>query len=382
MRTQKAIVIGGGIGGLSVAIALEQANFSVDVYERAPELKPVGAGISLWANAIKALDQLGVGENLRKLGMAELNGGFHIPSGKTLLATDGDVINKKFGAPTIVVHRANLINILREPIQGQIHLNKVFSGYQESDNGIITAQFTDGTTAEADLLICADGIHSVVRQKWHPNSKPVYSGYTAWRGVVSFDHVRVGNHWAETIGRGIRFGITPLPNGQIYWYATQNVPANALKDEKNHQAYLLNLFGTWYDPIPAILQATPNDAILCNDIYDIDPIQEWVRGNVALLGDSAHAMTPNMGQGGCMAIEDAVVMGKCLRSAPTISAGLLEYQKLRVPRANKVQKMSRLIGKVITNPNPIVTRLRNGIMSITPPSAQMRNIASVVGFEV
>mgnify|MGYP001232416920 CR=1 FL=1 len=381
MRTQKVIVIGGGIGGLSVAIALEQANFSVEVYERASELKPVGAGISLWANAIKALDQLGVGENLRKLGMAELSGGFHIPSGKTLLATDGDVMSKKFGAPTIVVHRADLIHILREPIQGQIHLNKTFSGYQENENGI-TTQFSDGTTAQADLLICADGIHSVIRQQWHINSKPVYSGYTAWRGVVSFDHARVGNHWGETIGRGIRFGITPLSNSRIYWYATQNVSANALKNEKNHQAYLLNLFGRWYDPIPAMIQATPNEAILNNDIYDINPIQEWVHRNVALLGDSAHAMTPNMGQGGCMAIEDAVVMGKCLRSASTIGEGLLEYQKLRVPRANKVQKMSRLIGKVITNPNPIVTRLRNGVMSITPPSAQMRNLGSVVGFEV
>lgn len=381
MTNQKAIVIGGGIGGLSVAIALEQANFSVEVYERAPELKPVGAGISLWANAIKALDQLGIGENLRKLGMAELRGGFHIPSGKTLMATDGDVMSKKFGAPTIVVHRADLINILREPIEGQIFLNKTFSGYQENKNGVI-AQFTDGTTAQADLLICADGIHSVIRQNWHPNSKPVYSGYTAWRGVVPFDHTRVGKHWGETIGRGIRLGITPLPNGRIYWYATQNVPANALKDEKNHQTYLLNLFGKWYDPIADMIRATPNEAILNNDIYDIDPIQEWVHGNVALLGDSAHAMTPNMGQGGCMAIEDAVVMGKSLRSASTISEGLSEYQKLRVPRANKVQKMSRLIGKVITNPNPIVTVLRNGIMSITPPSAQMRNLGSVVGFEV
>jgi 2-polyprenyl-6-methoxyphenol hydroxylase-like FAD-dependent oxidoreductase len=381
MTTTTAIIIGGGIGGLSAAIALEQAGIGVALYERATEIKPVGAGISLWANAIKALDQLGVGKRIRELGMAEGSGGFHIPSGKTLLATNIQAMQDKFGAPTIVIHRADLINILQEQVKGKIHLNKTFSGYQEHEKGI-TAQFADGTSAEADMLICADGIHSVLRKSWFPQSLPVYSGYTAWRGVASFDHARVGGHWGETLGRGIRFGITPLPNGRIYWYATQNVPANALKDEKNHQAHLLNLFGGWYDPIPSLIQGTPNDAILNNDIYDINPITEWVRGNMALLGDSAHAMTPNMGQGGCQAIEDAVVLGKCLRADKNIAGALLEYQKLRVPRANKIQKMSRLIGKVITNSNPIVATLRNGIMGITPPSAQMRNLGSVVGFEV
>ena len=98
------------------------------------------------------------------------------------------------------------------------------------------------------MPICADGIHSAVRQMWHPNSKPVYSGYTAWRGVTEFDHARVGGYWGETIGRGVRIGITPLLNNRIYWYATQNVPADALKSEQNHQAYLQKLFNTWYDP--------------------------------------------------------------------------------------------------------------------------------------
>lgn len=381
MVIKTAIIIGGGIGGLSAGIALEKAGFSVAVYERAPELKPVGAGISLWANAVKALDQLGVDKRLRELGMPEWSGGLHIPSGKSLSITQTKQMQKRFGAPTIVVHRADLINLLHEPIRGQIHLNKTFSSYQEHTNGI-TAHFTDDTTAQADILICADGIHSVIRQQWHPMSKPVYSGYTAWRGVVAFDHARVRNHWGETIGRGIRFGITPLPQNQIYWFSTQNAPANALKNEKNHQAYLLNLFGNWYDPIPEIIRSTLNELILNNDIYDIDPIQGWVRGNVALLGDSAHAMTPNMGQGGCMAIEDAVVLGKCLQSAQTIQMGLLEYQKLRVPRANQIQRMSRMLGKVMTNGNPIISRVRNGVFGMMPQSVQMANLSRVLGVEV
>ncbi|HRF94603.1 MAG TPA: FAD-dependent monooxygenase, partial [Aggregatilineales bacterium] len=174
MTATTAIIIGGGIGGLSAAIALEQAGIQVAVYERATELKPVGAGISLWANAIKALDQLGVGKQLRELGITEGSGGFHIPSGKTLLVSDIQAMQKRFGAPTIVIHRADLINILQEQVKGQIHLNKTFSGYQEHEQGI-TAQFADGTNAEADMLICADGIHSVLRKSWFPQSLPVYS---------------------------------------------------------------------------------------------------------------------------------------------------------------------------------------------------------------
>lgn len=381
MTVKSAIIIGGGIGGLSVAIALEQIGMQVAIYERASELKAVGAGISLWANAIKALDQLGVGEKLRELGTFEGHGGFHIPNGKTLAKTNMQDMIDRFGAPTTVIHRADLINILQERINSPIHLNKIFIRY-ESEGDTITAHFSDGTTAQADMLICADGIHSVVRQMWHPTSKPVYSGYTAWRGVTEFDHARIGAYWGETIGRGIRMGLTPLPNNRIYWYATQNVPVDALKSEHNHQAYLQNLFSTWYDPIPNIIQATPNEAILNNDIYDINPITEWVRGNVALLGDSAHAMTPNMGQGGCMAIEDAVVLGKCLRDNHNIAQGLLAYQELRVPRANQVQKMSRQLGKVMTSESLVLSTVRNILLRITPPAAQMRTLSKIVGHEV
>ena len=146
MTTKLALIIGGGIGGLSVAIALEQIGMQVAIYERASELKPVGAGISLWANAVKALDQLGVGEKLRELGTFEGNGGFHIPNGKTLAKTNMQDMIDRFSAPTTVIHRADLINILRERINSPIHLNTVFTHY-ESDGDSIIAHFSNGTTA-------------------------------------------------------------------------------------------------------------------------------------------------------------------------------------------------------------------------------------------
>jgi FAD-dependent urate hydroxylase len=377
----KAIIIGAGIGGLSAAIALQNIGYDVSIYEKAPELKDVGAGISLWANAVKALDQLGVGKAVRALGFTEGGGGFHTPQGETLLGADVHEAERRFGAPTVVIHRADLSQILRDAFTGQVHLGKVFTRYEESASGI-TAYFADGAQATADLLICADGIHSVLRKTWFPASQPQYAGYTAWRGVIPFDHARFGKHWGETFGRGIRFGLAPLSRGRIYWFATQNLPANTRIAPQDQHAYLLNLFGAWYDPIPDVIRATPIDAILQNDIYDIPLLKEWVRGRAALLGDSAHAMTPNMGQGGCQAIEDAVVLGKCLRLASSIESGLREYQNQRLSRANSIALMSRRMGQAITQANPMICAIRNMVFRLMPPQVQLRNLQGIVGYEV
>lgn len=377
----QAIIIGAGIGGLSAAIALRNIGYDVAIYEKAPELKDVGAGISLWANAVKALDQLGVGKAVRALGFTEGSGGFHTPHGETLLGTDAHETEKRFGAPTVVIHRANLSQILREAFTGEVHLGKVFTHYEETASGI-TAHFADGAQASADMLICADGIHSVLRKSWFPESQPQYAGYTAWRGVIPFDHARIGKHWGETLGRGLRFGLTPLSEGRIYWFATQNLPANTRIGPHDQQTHLLNLFGAWYDPIPAVIRATPADAILQNDIYDIPLLKEWVRGRAALLGDSAHAMTPNMGQGGCQAIEDAVVLGKCLRASASLESGLRAYQSQRLSRANSIALMSRRMGQAITQANPIICALRNTVFRLMPPQVQMRNLQGIVGYEV
>lgn len=375
------IIIGAGIGGLCAGIALQNIGYDVSIYEKAPELKDVGAGISLWANAVKALDQLGVGKAVRALGFTEGSGGFHTPSGETLLGTDVREAERRFGAPTVVIHRADLSQILRDSLKGKIHLGKAFTRYEETGSGI-AAYFADGTRANADLLICADGIHSVLRKTWFPASQPQYAGYTAWRGVVPFDHARVNPHWGETLGRGIRFGLAPLSEGRIYWFATQNLPANTRIAPQDQQAHLLSLFSDWYDPIPAVIRATPAEAILQNDIYDIPLLTEWVRGRAALLGDSAHAMTPNMGQGGCQAIEDAVVLGKALRDASTIQAGLQAYQHQRLTRANGIALMSRRMGQAITQANPIICAVRNTVFRLMPPQMQLRNLQGIVGYEV
>ncbi len=176
---KKAIVIGAGIGGLSAGLALEQTGFAVTLYERGPQLAAVGQG------------------------------GLHTPSGKTLAKNDVRAMEARFGAPTVIIHRADLTQILQEKLIRAIKLGKRFTGYSEQD-GRVHVSFEDGTHDEADILVCADGIHSVLRQTWFPTSQPIYAGYTAWRGVAAFDHQRVGGHWGETLGRGTRFGLAAI----------------------------------------------------------------------------------------------------------------------------------------------------------------------------
>ena len=376
-----AIIIGAGIGGLSTALALQEIGYTVEVYERAPELKAVGAGISLWPNAIKALDQVGVGDRIRTLGMREGSGGIHNTKGQTLFSLDIQKAAQRFGAPTIVIHRSELNQILLDAYTGALHLGKVFTAYDERTTKI-TAHFADGSEASGDLLICADGIHSVLRQSWFATSQPRYAGYTAWRGVVPFDHAQVGKLWGETLGRGTRFGIAPLSAGRVYWYATQNLPEKTRIAPAELTAYLLTHFGDWAAPIPALIRATPAEAILQNDIYDLDPLSEWVRGRAALLGDSAHAMTPNLGQGGCQAIEDAVVLGKCLAAAPTLPEGLQAYVRQRMPRATHIAQQSRRIGSALTHSNPLLCTLRDLAFRLLPVQVQLRNLDGIVGYEV
>src|SRR5262249_16464657 len=142
---------------------------------------------------------------------------------------------------------------------------------------------------------------------------PIYAGYTAWRAVASFDHIAVGDMWGESWGRGVRLGIAPLRNDQVYWFATKNAPESEKDVAGQVKPELLRLFGDWHAPIRALIEATDESKILRNDIYDLEPLPRWTDGRVALLGDAAHATTPNMGQGACQALEDAVVLGQCLR---------------------------------------------------------------------
>lgn len=374
----KAIIIGAGIGGLTTAIALEKQRITVEVYEKSPEIKVAGAGLSLWKNALMVLDTLGVGESLREGAVSGHDGALRSALGEILASMQQ---YDDSGVMTAVVHRSELHHLLADAMQSPIYTGKVFTHYENTETGVI-AHFEDGTIVEADVLIAGDGIHSPVRKQMLPDSEPIYSGYTAFRGVVSFDHARLKGVWGESWGNGLRFGITMLSDNRVYWFCTDNVPANVRYDAIARKQYIQRLYSGWHEPIADLIAETAEDAILHHDIYDIAPLSTWQDGHVILLGDAAHAMTPNLGQGACQAIEDAYALAYCLAGNENIHMGLAQYQALRMPRTKQIMQQSRQIGKVGQLDNPLICWMRNRVVKLVPENIRNQSLHQVAAYDI
>ncbi len=378
MDRRQVLVIGGGIGGLTAAVALQRAGIAVQVHERAPEVREVGAGIGLWPNAIVALDRIGLGEAVRRAGVPLANGIVRSSAGKTIALTSLAELERRFGASTIIVHRATLIEILRAALgEEDLRLGRACVGVEQTDAGV-TARFADGGTASADVIVGADGLHSVVRSALHGEVPPVYAGYTAWRAAVPFDHGRfdAGESW----GPGTRFGMFPMVGGQVYWFATANAREGA-RASGGEKAFLLDRFAKYHDPVPAMIDAAPADAILRNDVYDRPPLADWGRGRITLLGDAAHPTTPNLGQGACQAIEDAVVLARRLHDARDVVQALRAYERERAPRTNKIVLRSRQFGRIAQIESAPLIALRNAALSAVPARVRFREVEWLARFE-
>ena len=377
----RALIIGGGIGGLCAAIALRQAGIDVAVFERATEMHEGGAGLTLWTNAVRALQKLGLRDALQAIGTPYTRATIYSWQGDILAETPVDELLNKFQVASLGVHRADLQAALLSALgKGVVHLGAQCTGFTQHEMGVC-ASFADGKEAWGDVLIGADGIHSVVRSQLFGHAKPRYAGYTAWRGVTPFQVEQTGAAF-ETWGSGKRFGCVPLKGGRVYWFATRNMPQGRGDGAMGRKGEVLELFRGWHEPIEALIEATEESAILHNDIYDQHPLHHWGAGRITLLGDAAHPMTPNMGQGACQAIEDAVVLATCLRHASERAAALREYEEQRRKRTAAIVKQSRAIGRVAQWENPLACRIRNAILSRTPSRVLFKQLGRVVAYEV
>src|SRR5258706_5994475 len=381
----RALIIGGGIGGLTAAVALRRKGIEVEVYEKSPELREVGAGISLWANAVKGLRKLGLGDALDSISLMNHEGAMRRSNGTFLSRTPAHELERRFGGGVIVLHRAELLEMLAKSVGApNIHLGYECTGIDQDADGV-TAKFANGETARGDILIGADGLHSVVRNWLGHNGQLRYSGYTAWRAVVRFDSSSIvpGEAW----GRGRRFGLLPVKGGRVYWFATNNAPEGQHDSAEGPRARLLSLFQGWHEPIEALIRASDDSIILRNDIHDRDPLPAWGRGRVTLLGDAAHPMTPNLGQGGCQAIEDALELAASFanRTNPANAIkpedALRNYESRRIPRNSSIVLASRRVGRVGQIDAPLACSLRDFALRITPASFTFRTLAPVVGYE-
>lgn len=368
MDYKKGIIIGGGIGGLTTAIGLLKLGIDIDVYEATPEIREVGAGIWLAPNAMKVYHYLDLAEEIEKngflLGSVELR---HYTDMGVITRMDQDRVREKTGFGTIAIHRANLVKVLANhiPIE-RIHLGKRLDRVEQKD-GKVQAFFEDGTSVESDFLIGADGIKSKVRQSIFPESKIRYSGQTCWRGIAHINADKLlGIQATEIWGKASRFGLSRINEDDVYWFACKDASRGGKDVDGNSREILLGILKDFAAPVADVLMATPNDKIMRNDLDDLLSLPSWSKGNILLIGDAAHATTPNMGQGGGQAIEDAWYLYGLFQADKDIEDIFRTFYQRRHKRVNGIVRQSYMMGKLAHL--KYGKRLRNAIFRMTPAS--------------
>jgi len=371
----KVAIIGGGIGGLTTALALKQNGQEVTVYESAPEIKPVGAGIVMASNAMQVFDKLGVRQKIERAGHKISN--IKITDSQLNLLSGSDLakFERKYGVYNVAIHRADLQKILVDEIGFQhIELSKRLLKIEEDQGYTLT--FEDNTSVTTDVVIGADGIHSVVRNQLFGKGLLRDSKQRCWRGVSEVGSASTFNHEAfEAWGKGKRFGFVKISDKKVYWFAVIN---EALNDKKPEIA---ELFKEFHPEIVNIISETPKEQLFFSDIIDLEPIKKWQKGNVCLIGDAAHATTPNMGQGACQAVEDAYVIGQLFKQGKSVESIFAQYEKLRIGKAHFIVNTSWRIGKIAHAQNGFAVMLRNLLVKMMPKSANDKQLDSVFSIE-
>ncbi|TYZ14378.1 FAD-dependent oxidoreductase [Hymenobacter lutimineralis] len=340
------LIIGGGIAGLTTALALQRRGLPVTVCESAPEIKPLGAGIWMAPNAMQVFHRLGITDKINAAGVPLRNIQVVDARMQPIMRTDQEKIRRRFGYTTTAIRRARLQEILlAELAPGTVQLAKTVAHFTQSTTGV-TVDFTDGTTLRAGYLIGADGIHSVVRGQLFPGARFGRTGHVVWRGISA---VQLRPEFKQAImevwANGVRFGFSEIADGLVDWFVGEYAP-NPVAYPEGLKTHLLRLFEGFAYPVGAILAAADEPRIIRNDITDFDPIPSWSQGLVCLIGDAAHASTPYMGQGGCQAVEDAYALAQCLDQEATAEQAFAAMQRLRRAKAQYIVRTSRIMGKV------------------------------------
>ncbi len=341
----KVIVIGAGMGGLCAAIALRNNGHDVEVYEKVTEFKPVGAAISVWSNGVKCLNYLGLAEQAARIGgpmhhMAYVDG----LTGDTMCQFSLAPLVEEVGQQPYPMSRTLLQAMLRE----EFGLDKVRLGKRlveiVDDGSQVTAHFEDGTSATGDVLIGADGQHSTVRKYILGGPTELrYSGYVNWNGLVDGDESLAPiDQWTTFVGEGKRVSLMPIADGRFYFFFDVPLPKGLPEDRQTLRGDLKGYFDGWATPVQELIERL--DPMTTNrvEICDIEPFHTWAKGGVALLGDAAHSTTPDIGQGGCQAMEDAVALAISLQTNTLgIEDALVRYQNRRNERAAELVLRAR-----------------------------------------
>ena len=352
------LIVGGGIGGLTTAIALQHVGISAHVYERAPELHEVGAGFTIWSNAIKGLRQLNLEEEALSLGAKLRKIHTLSPNGKLIDSEEMESIYRASGAQSICIHRADLQRILADALDPeQIHVGKECVDIQQHASGVVLS-FADGTEAKGEIAVGADGLHSAVRSSLFGKEQPRYAGYYCYRALVETGTIK-SDEAIFAMTHGTQLGFFPFGRtGMAYWFVCPNAPKERATSHFNHQAFLSSIAHQLPQHLGEIILKTPEESLIISNVLDRPPRKEWGRGRVTLLGDAIHPTTPNLGQGACMAIEDGIVLAHTLSQAQTPIEGLREYEQKRRKRTAMITNQSWRIGKIYQYEHPFLIWLR------------------------
>ena len=376
----RVMVVGGGIGGLALASALVQGGHAVTVVEKTPAWRPLGAGIVLAANAVACLGAIGLGEAAAAVGYRTPWMDITDAQGGTLQHADVEATVAAVG-PSYALHRADLHAVLLDGAAGaETRLGATVASIEDRGDAV-DVRLTDGEERRVDLLVGADGLHSRVRELVFADAGAAvrYAGYTCWRLVTE----NPGLEGAfEMWGAGRRLGLVPLSRGRLYSFLTENGPAKGQDPETGRGAFVAEKFRGFGGPAQPLLDrmpTLPDSAFLRHDIEDLDR-QVWRRGRVALMGDAGHATTPNLGQGACQAIEDALALTICLNgiSQRDVPAALAAYEEMRAARVKAIVDMSRRFGVVGQLSNPVLCGLANLAVRLTPASVSRASLLKLV----
>ncbi|MCD8889875.1 FAD-dependent monooxygenase [Staphylococcus arlettae] len=362
----KIAVVGAGIGGLTVAALLQEHGHEVKVFEKNQELSEVGAGIGIGGNVIDKLHNHDLAKGIKNAGQ--------IIDTLAIADNSGTALSKiklKRNTVNLTLERQSLL----ETIQSYVQPSSIYTGYQvlsiENEVNKVTVHFENHEAETFDLCIGADGLHSSVRASVAPNTKVNYQGYTVFRGLVNDVQLKDTNTATEYWSKQGRVGIVPLLNNKVYWFIAINAKIHNTEYQTYGKPHLQARFNHFPNEVREVLDKQSETGILLHNIYDLKPLKTFVYNRTVLLGDAAHATTPNLGQGAGQAMEDAIVLANCLETYDFDQA-LERYDKLRVKHTKKIIKKSRKIGKVAQSTQRLFIKVRNAIAKRIPNSLLAR----------
>jgi len=374
----KVLIAGGGVAGLSVMGFLRGLGYEVSLVEKAESLRAQGAGLLLGINAMKILSELGVAEQVIASGQVLKSVKAVDKHGKEIGNTDAVYMEAQTGYKTVAIHRTALHSILSESLPNEeIHLGATVSRLENTEHGV-KVTFSDDSCSDYDLMIAADGIYSETRKLLQQGSQLRYAGYTCWRFVIDRPESIDAHCGQEYWGTGRRFGVFPLGENKLYCFATLNAAENDVQYKNLNVERFKELYAEFGGSVPEVLRSLSQDDVLIHgDLRDQQQLLLQQK-NVVILGDAAHAATPNMGQGAAMALEDAYVLSECLKNESAISLALQAYEQRRAARVKQIRDRSYIVGKIGQWESSLASSIRNSILRILPKRGLSKDLCKLL----